>query len=178
MAKNQAERFFGDREHRHPMKQKSDVMEITSALRRRARTGRAFTLIETMIALVVMLLSLLGMLAVVPFAFTNVETNSLEVQAVAVGQQFLEDERNATLHSIPAPSATTVPIDAGQSLVDQSVTAKNYGNFTVSPDGCSTVELPASASHGSVASNLCSVSVSWVQSDATRKVTVQSLVTH
>ena len=81
---------------------------------RAARGDRAFTLIETMVALVVMLMSLLAMLAVVPFAFTNVETNSLEVQAVAVGQQFLEDERNAKLHSIPAPSATNVPIDAGR----------------------------------------------------------------
>ena len=140
-------------------------------------TGRAFTLIETMISLVVMLLSLLAMLAVVPFAFTNVQTNSLEVQAVAVGQQFLDDERNAKLHSLPAPSATSVPIDAGQSFLDQSQAAKGYGNFTVTPDGCATIEATTTASHGSVNMYLCSASVSWVQSNATRTVTVQSLVT-
>jgi type II secretory pathway pseudopilin PulG len=147
-------------------------MDIHAALRR-SSTGRAFTLIETMIALVVMLLSLLGMLAVVPFAFTNVQTNSLEVQAVAVGQRFLDDERNAKLHQLPPPSATNVPIDAGQSLIDQSLAAKGYGNFTVTPDGCATAALAGSG----VSSYLCSVSVSWVESNATRTVTVQSLVT-
>lgn len=152
-------------------------MEINAAAKRRARTGRAFTLIETMVALVVMLMSLLAMLAVIPFAFTNVETNSLEVQAVAVGQRFLDDERNAKLHALPTPSATDVPVDAGQSLVDQNVTAKDYGNFTVTPDGCATTQLTGTLPHGSVNSYLCSVSVSWVQSNATRTVRVQSLVT-
>lgn len=142
-----------------------------------ARGDRAFTLIETMVALVVMLMSLLAMLAVVPFAFTNVQTNSLEVQAVAVGQRFLDDERNAKLHALPTPSPTSVPVDAGQSFVDQNITAKDYGNFTVTPDGCATTQLAGTLPHGSVNSYLCSVSVSWVQSNATRTVTVQSLVT-
>jgi type II secretory pathway pseudopilin PulG len=152
-------------------------MDIHSALPRRARTRRAFTLIETMIALVVMLMSLLAMLAVVPFAFTNVQTNALQVQAVAVGQRFLDDERNAKLHAIPTPGPTNVPIDAGQSFVDQNQTAKDYGNFTVTPDGCSTIQLTGSGPHLHVNSYLCSVSVSWTVSDATRTVTVQSLVT-
>ena len=109
----------------------------TSPRGRFPNRARAFTLIEVMIALVVMLLTFLAMLAVVPFAFTNVQTNAIEVQAVAVG----------------------------------------HGNFTVTPDGCATVEAPGDASDDFVGIYLCSVSVSWIQSSVTRTVTVQSYVT-
>jgi len=138
---------------------------------------RAFTLIEIMIALVVMLLTFLAMLAVVPFAFTNVQTNAIEVQAVAVGQRFLDDERNAALHHIAGPTVTTVPIDAGESLPGEGTPDAGYGNFTVTPDGCTTAELPGNAADDFVGTYLCSVSVSWIQSRVTRTVAVQSFVT-
>jgi type II secretory pathway pseudopilin PulG len=142
-----------------------------------AGATRAFTLIETMISLVVIFLAILAMLAVVPFAFTNVQTNSLEVQAVAVGQQFLDDERNASLLQIPLPSATTIPIDGGQSFSGDGVNDVGYGNFSVTPDGCTTKELTGSVLLSGVDTYLCSATVSWTESKMTRSVTVQSYVT-
>ena len=154
-------------------------MHDTSHRLHRARRPRGFTLIETMVAMVIMLLALLAMLAVVPFSSNNVQTNSLQVQAVSVGQQFLDDERNAKLHGVPMPSATTVPVDPGQSFVGRSGPNTGYGNFTVVPDGCATqVQTGISG----VNTFLCSVQVSWTVGSTTkpttRTVTVQTLVTN
>ncbi len=153
---------------------------ITDTPRRSRPSGalRAFTLVETMIAMVVILLTFLALLAVVPFAYSNVQTDAIEVQADEVGQAFLDDERNATLHAIPLPTATTVPIDPGESFPGAGTTDTGYGNFSVTPDGCPTVEDTGSALHDGIDVYLCSVSVSWTASGATRTVTVQSYVDH
>lgn len=134
---------------------------------------RGFSLIEALIAMVILLLASLAMLSVVPFGFNNVETNSIQVQAVAVGQQYLDDERNAELHSAVMPTVTTAPIDPGHSFLAGSVSNSNYGNFTITPDGCATVQNAGTSAN--VYS--CSVIVSWTQSGASRTTMVQSYVT-
>lgn len=132
---------------------------------------RGFTLIEVLVAIVVLTLTILALLAVVPFSFNNVQMNALEVEAVSVAQQYLDDERNAKLHNLPMPTATTAPIDPGQSFVGG--TMGNYGNFAITPDGCATVQ-----NGGSFANvYLCSVNVRWTETSASRTVTVQSYVT-
>jgi len=113
------------------------------------------------------------MLAVVPFGFNSVQSNSLRTQAGAIAQQYLDDERNALLHNIPVPAATTSPIDAGQSYEASGVADSGYGTFAIAPDGCTTVQnAGASANVYS-----CSVTVSWTESGSARSVTVQSYAT-
>jgi len=124
-----------------------------------------------MLAIVVVALSVLAMLSIVPFGFNSVQANSLEVQAVAVAQQYLDDEHNALSHSLPTPAATTAPIDAGLSYMGGSTS--NYGSFNVAPDGCATKQYPGSSAN--VYS--CSVTVTWTESGASRTVTVQTYVT-
>jgi prepilin-type N-terminal cleavage/methylation domain-containing protein len=133
--------------------------------------NRGFTLIEALIAIVIVALTMLALLAVVPASFNDVQMDALEVQAVSVGQQFLDDERNAKLHGLATPVATSAPIDAGESFVGGSMS--NYGSFAVTPDGCTTVQNPG------VTSNVysCSVSVRWIENGASRSVKVQSYVT-
>ena len=129
-----------------------------------------------MIAMIVMFLAVLAMLSVIPYAFTSVQTNALQVQAVAVAQQYLDDERNAKLQNVAMPTATTAPIDPGQSFVANGATTNtNYGNFIVAPNGCA-VQFPASPLNA-VVGYLCSATVSWTQAGASRSVTVQSYVT-
>jgi prepilin-type N-terminal cleavage/methylation domain-containing protein len=136
---------------------------------------RGMTLIETMIAMVVLLLTLLALLSVVPFSFNNVQANALQVQAVSLGQQYLDDQRNAKLFAGVMPAATTSPIDTGQSFVNNGQAAKNYGNFTITPDGCASVaDTGTGANQVSVFS--CSVVVSWTENGAGKSVTVQSYV--
>jgi len=133
--------------------------------------SRGFSLVEALPAIVVVVLCILAMLAIVPFGFTSVQANSLEVQAVAVAQQYLDDERNALLQkSVAMPTATTAPIDAGQSYV--GATTSNYGNFNVAPDGCVTKQYTGTSANVFA----CSVSVTWTESGASRSVTVLSYV--
>jgi prepilin-type N-terminal cleavage/methylation domain-containing protein len=138
------------------------------------RNTRGFTLIEAMIAMAILLLAVLAMFSVVPFGFSGVLTNSIQVQAVAVGQQYLEDERDAFLHTNPMPMATTAPIYQGQAFMAIGAPAGSYGSFGVSPDGCTTVK---SGTPPSISVYSCSVTVSWSQSGASRSVIVQSYVT-
>ncbi len=142
--------------------------------RRSSKRERGFTLIETMIAMIVLLLAILAMLSVVPFGFNSVQTNAIHVQAVAVAQQYLDDEHDALLQANAMPSATTVPIDAGQSFMANGQNNSNYGNFAVTPDGCSTKQFTGTSGANVY---LCSVIVSWTEVNAPRSVTVQSYVT-
>jgi|SRR6516162_5100381 type II secretory pathway pseudopilin PulG len=133
--------------------------------------NRGFTLIEALIAMVIVFVTVSSLLLVVPFAFNNTQMNAVEVQAVAVGQRFLDDERNAKLQSSVMPTSTSLPIDPGQGFMGGS--AGNFGNFDVTPDGCATVQTAG------INTNVysCSVNVTWTENSATRSVTVQSYVT-
>ena len=144
-------------------------------LEKPTRNRRGFTLIETLIAITVLFVAMMAMLSVIPFGFNAVQTNSIHVQAVAVGQQSLDDQRNAILHAAPMPVATTVPIDPGQSYLANGVSNKNYGNFAVAPNGCATVQMTGSPS-SQVNVYSCSVTVSWTESGASKSVTEQSYV--
>lgn len=138
---------------------------------------RGFTLIEAMISMIILLLSVLAMLAVVPFGFNSVQANSINAQAVAVGQQYLEDERNALLQDPTAmPAPTSVPIDPGHSFIAGVNANTNYGSFAVNPDGCVTKKFTGSTS-SAVNTYSCSVTVSWTETSAAKSVTVQSYAT-
>jgi len=144
-------------------------------IHRRSYSPRGFTLIETLIAMIICFLAILATLSVVPFGFSNVQTNSVHAQAVAVAQRYLDDERNALLQLASAmPTATTVPIDPGQSFTNAGVSNSGYGNFTITPDGCVTKQFTG-ASGANV--YLCTVTVSWTESGALRSVTEQTYVT-
>ncbi len=151
--------------------QQSNRVPVLSKHRTRSR---GFTLIETMIAIIVCFLALLAMLSVVPFGFNNVQSNSIHAQAVAVAQHYLENEHNALLQHVAMPAATSAPIDAGQSFTNHGVANANYGNFTIAPDGCATISIA-----GTTGVNVyqCSVTISWPEGGSTRSLTEQSLVT-
>jgi hypothetical protein len=125
--------------------------------------------------MIVVFLAIMAMLSVVPFGFNSVQTNSLHAQAIAVGQRYVDDERNAKLHGAPMPSATAVTIDAGQSFVVNNQNNTGYGNFAVAPNGCAAVQ-----SSGTPTSQVdlysCSATVTWTETGAARSVTVQSYV--
>lgn len=135
---------------------------------------RGFSLLETMMATVICVLAILAFFAVVPFGFSNIQTNAVHAQAVAIAQQYLDDQRNAKLQAgVPMPTATTFPIDPGQSFVNQGAVNSGYGNFVVSPDGCATKSFTGPSANV----YLCSVTVAWTEGGAARSVVEQSYVT-
>ncbi|GEM_PF-1095814 len=142
---------------------------------RRPSAQRGFTLVESLIAIIVVFLGIMAMLSVIPFGFSSVQTNSLHAQAIAVGQRYVDDERNAKLHAAPMPIATAIPVDAGQSYVVNNQNNTGYGNFAIAPNGCAAVQ-----SSGTTKSQVdlysCSATVTWTETGAARSVTVQSYV--
>lgn len=125
-----------------------------------------------MIAIVVVVLALLAMLAMIPYGHNSVQVSSVQVQAYSIAHKYLDDERTAlSQNTITMPTATTAPIDGGQSFVGGGVSG--YGNFNVSPDGCPTKAYPGTSAN--VYS--CSVTVTWTENGAARSVTVQTYVT-
>lgn len=147
--------------------------ENPSMIGKSNRMPRGFTIIEALIAMAVLMIAVLGMLSVVPFGFNGAQTNSIQIQAVSVGQQYLEQERYSLGNSVAMPSATTAPIDPGEKFQsDGTVSAAAPGLFTITPDQCSTVKY--SSTYVSVYS--CAATVSWTENNATHSVTVQSYV--
>jgi len=132
---------------------------------------RGFTLIEGLLGMVIIVLTVLTLYAMIPFAFNGVQRDAQEVQAVAVGQRYLDDERNAKMHNLPMPVATSVPIDGGDAYAGGS--AASAGTFAVTLDGCGTVQ--SSGTYANLYS--CEVTLRWTEDSATRTVTVQSYVT-
>jgi Tfp pilus assembly protein PilV len=136
---------------------------------------RGFALVEALIAMTALFLAIIAMLSVIPFGFSSVQSNSVRAQAVTVGQLSLDDQRNAVMHGLPAPTATTVPVDPGESYVNSGVSNTNYGNFTVTPNGCATVQTTGTAL-SQVNLYLCSVTVTWKISIFPKSITEQSYV--
>jgi len=131
---------------------------------------RGFTLVEALLGLSIVALAVLALYAMIPFAFKGVESNTVEAQAASVGQQYLDEERNAELYDLAMPGPTTVAIDSSDSYVTPT---KSPVAFTVTPNGCSKMR------HGGVNVTIyaCSVAVTWIQGGAARTVTVQTYVT-
>ena len=131
---------------------------------------RGFTVVEALLGLSIVALAVLALYAMIPFAFRGAQTDTVEAQAVSVGQQYVEEERNAELYDLSMPAPTTVAIDSGDSYVSAT---KSPVAFTVTPNGCSKM------SHRgvNVAIYACSVAVAWMQAGLARTITVQTYVT-
>lgn len=80
-----------------------------SAGQRKVRGERGFTLVETTIALVIMMIVMLGVASVFAFAVSNNSNGADRAQTLAVAQQRLESLRNVEF----SPTATHADLTAG-----------------------------------------------------------------
>ena len=134
---------------------------------------RAFTIIEALLAMVIVAIAFLSMATVVPNAFGYASRDSQRVQAVAAGQIYLDQLRyhiasNGSTSATPAPPV--IAVDPGDSFVVNGTAQASVGNFAIS-------SLCPLAS-GSLYRWDCTVSVTW--NDPTgnpRIVIVESYVT-
>jgi Tfp pilus assembly protein PilV len=134
-------------------------------------SSRGFSLIETLISMVLMTAIVMALLGVIPYGFNQVQVNATQVQATALGEQYLEALRNAKQTKNPLPTATTVPIDQGDSFVNGSTNATS-SLFTVTPNTC-----PAAVTGANASEYDCSVTVTWTEDGHSEATTVESYVT-
>jgi Tfp pilus assembly protein PilV len=136
-----------------------------------ARRRRGFTIIEALISIVIAAGAVLAFVGMIPYGFEHIQVNASQVQAIALGQRYLDTVRNAEESSQPLPSATTVPVDQGDSFVTGAANASSP-LFTITPDTCPVVNSSTYANQHD-----CSVTVTWTQNNESETIKVETYVT-
>lgn len=119
------------------------------------RGCRGFSLIEALIGLVTLLVVVLMLIGAIPASYAFTARDSVRVQAVAAGQDYLDIirqyvESSGVDTSLPAPPV--IAIDSGYGYVSNA-SVPSPGNFTMAPR-CTARSL---------FSYDCVVTVSWSQ---------------
>ena len=135
------------------------------------KRSRGFTLIEALISVLIMATVSLALLGMVPYGYGEVQVNSTQVQAIAVGQQYLDALRYAKQTNNVLPSATTAPVDQGNTFMTSSANTTS-SVFTITPNTCPTAITGPTASQYD-----CSVTVTWTENGTSGSVKVESYVT-
>jgi len=136
-----------------------------------SKQSRGFSLIEALISVVIMATVTLALLGMVPYGYRQVQMNATQVQAIALGQQYLDALRNAKQVGNALPTATTAPVDQGNTFMTGSSNATS-SVFTITPNPCPTAVAGLTASQYD-----CSVTVTWTENGTTDSVKVESYVT-
>jgi Tfp pilus assembly protein PilV len=135
------------------------------------KASRGFTIVEALISVLIMVVVTLALLGMVPYGYGQVQQNATQVQAIALGQQYLDALRNAKQTNSTLPAATTAPVDQGNTFMTGSLNATS-SVFTIAPNACPT------ATAGPVASQYdCSVTVTWTENGRSDTIKVESYVT-
>ena len=131
------------------------------------RMSRGFTVIESLIAMVLLTFSILSLFGLVSSSFGYTEQDADRVQAVAASQQYLDALRQATQNGASLPSAPTVNVDLGFGQTGHQITATQ--TFAMANNSCPLIS-------GDKVMHNCSVTTTWTEAGATKTVTVQSYV--
>jgi Tfp pilus assembly protein PilV len=130
--------------------------------------SRGFSIIESLISLVLLTFSILSLFGLIATSFGWTEQDSERIQAVAASQQYLDALRQATQNGSSLPAAPTVNVDPGFGQTGQQIAASQ--SFTFTNNLCPLVSSGVKVMHN------CSVTATWEQGGATRTVTVQTYV--
>lgn len=138
------------------------------ASRHAVQFGRGFTLVEALTGMFVLLVAVLALIGVVPAAYGLTARDSVHVQAVAAGQNYLDSIRQYIKASgvdtnLPAPPS--IAVDPGYSFMsNQALTSREQ--FSMVP---SCVAL-------SLFSFDCVVTVGWDENGVTQSLKVESYI--
>ena len=137
------------------------------------RGARGLSVIDALIAFVITIIGLTTLMTAVPLAFASTDQSAVQIQAIAAAQQQLEAIRRtvAANGNATMPTAPTIAIDAGESMLGSGTPATSAGDFSFSDNGCPLVS-------GSTVRYDCSVTVRWAQGGAPRSLTLETYVTH
>jgi type II secretory pathway pseudopilin PulG len=130
---------------------------------------RGFSLIEALIGLMMLLVVVLMLIGAIPTAYAFTARDSVRVQAVAAGQDYLDIIRQYVESSgvvTNLPAAPVIAIDSGYGFVSDA-TAPSPSNFSMTPR-CTARSL---------FSYDCVVTVNWSQNGANaQSATVESYI--
>lgn len=144
------------------------------------RTQRAFSIIESMIAIVVLAMGVVGMLGVLPLSYGNTNKDSQRVQALSAGQAYMDQIRYYIKGNAPTgtpagypvsalPTPQPVSVDFGESILGTGTAASGTASFTFVPSctavGSSGLEFD------------CTVTVTWTTFNMSHSVQIESYVT-
>jgi Tfp pilus assembly protein PilV len=132
-----------------------------------------FTLIETCIALVIMMVAVLGAASLFAFAIGNNSAGSDRAQAFALAQQSLEQLRNATFSSSSTDASLNATTGSSQTLTGAD--GRSYNLITTITD--SAAGTPTGAPAGVLKTIRIDVtpngsSAKWASSSAVSRVTI------
>lgn len=141
--------------------------------RRTSVWRRGFSLVEALIAVVVVIIGLVGIFGTIAGSFTFTEQDSLRVQAVVASQQYLDALRQYVQNNgnTALPAAPAITVDPGASVTGSGGPTTPLGNFALTSNGCPLVA-------GSTVRYDCVVTSSWTLGSVTKSVTVETYVTH
>ena len=131
------------------------------------KMSRGFSMIESLLSLVLITFAILSMFGLLASSFGLTEQDSERIQAVAVGQQYLDALRQATQNAQTLPAAPTVNVDPGFGQTGSQITATQ--TFSLTNNGCPIII-------GEKVMHNCIVTVSWTEGGASKSATVQSYV--
>jgi Tfp pilus assembly protein PilV len=132
-----------------------------------------FTLIETCIALVIMMVAVLGAASLFAFAIGNNSAGGDRAQAFALAQQSLEQLRNATFSSSSTDASLNATTGSSQTLTGAD--GRSYNLITTITD--SAAGTPTGAPAGVLKTIRIDVtpnasSAKWASSSAVSRVTI------
>ena len=135
---------------------------------------RAFTIIEALIAIVLVVSAVLELVAIVPATIGGTMRDSQRLQAIDVGQQYLDTIReyattNGKITGLPAAPAN-IAVDAGLSNQDSTIQAASPGVFTITSN-CTAAPNAVSGLEWD-----CVVTVTWTEVSENRSVSVESYI--
>jgi prepilin-type N-terminal cleavage/methylation domain-containing protein len=129
---------------------------------------RGFSLIEAMMALIVLAIVAVNMVAVVPSTLGFASESSIRIQAIGVGQDYLDMIRQyikTNGEDTGLPAAPVVPIDTGS----------GYFSTSARPDIGDFLETPSCTAR-SLFSFDCTVTVSWSEHGVGHEIQVESYI--
>lgn len=140
----------------------------------RSFARRGFTIVETLVATVIVSTILASLLLFIPASFHVAQQDGIRNQAVAAGDQYLDEIRNY-VESTPGwstlPAAPTdIQIDNGDVYEGTGGPSASPGTFSISSNGCPLVS-------GAKVLYDCQVTVQWNEGGAPHSETVESYVT-
>jgi len=143
---------------------------VTNWMRKLTRgSGRGFTLLEALISIVIFGVGLSTFFVLFPYSLHEVRHSNYYLQAVSVGQQYMDAIRSSVEQSRPLPAPTLAPIDGGYEVLGNGIENTSPGNFSVT-GSCTLVSPFTRLQH-------CTVNVLWTEDGFARSYRVESYAT-
>jgi type II secretory pathway pseudopilin PulG len=145
--------------------------------------ARGFSLMEALVAMVILTLAVLVLTTTYPYAFGRIGERDDELQAVSFGQQYIEQVRQQIRAGATSVANSTAPIDAGYPLAFGVMGYPAPGASASPPPqlgspGVFTASATTSPALTSSANSFdVTVNVTWSYGGASHSVRLQTIVT-